>query len=988
MEIELRINGVIESLDAAPNETLLSLLRREGYSSVKHGCETGECGACTVLVDGVPRPGCVTLAAQVGGCTLTTADSVNMTDLLQPLQSAFVDVGAVQCGFCTPGMILSASALLKRTLAPTADEARNALSGNLCRCTGYEKPVQAVLRAAAVLRGEQVAEPEYLTSSVAGDQLEPDEQSTSVLSAVSAHVTREQGSSGTAVSTKKGSEDTTSRTEENKVQGKSIPVLQASSMVQGKTLFTADVQMRGTLYARILGSPHAAATIRSIDISRAKALPGVHAVLTYRDVPRIVFSSVEQMGMETPVEDQYSLDYSVRYAGQPVAIVAAESAEVADQALQLIDVHYEVLSAISDVRQALNPQAPRVHTEGESRGIYDATRNIAARVRSDVGDVEGGFASTDLVIENEYVLAPTQPAPLETHTVLTYLDEDEQLVVRATSQIPQHIQRTLAKVLNLPARRIHVITPHLGGSFGLRQELCGEDLCARLTLLTKRPVLLHLSRAEEFGRRGRTQHILRIKSGVKGDGTLVANQIILLADTGAYATHALVTHPFSLAHALSLYPCEHMRFVAEVLYTNLPPAAAFAESSLLQEFFALESHMDEIARRLNINEMELRRKNWISSGTPYPFPTSVGRAEFAAFVTNNALSECTRIVMEQVFDKQQREPEQKDRIRHGRGTALALSGYPTSQQVSSNTVIKLNEEGSFDIFVGLHDEGRGFATIIAQTAADVLGVSLDEVRLHTSETNTVPSSTGGENALMHSASTNAVVRAAERMREQIVETAARMLRISSEDLRLVNGDVQTSDGQKVTVAQVAAHALYKEQHQLLATASQRVQSLPAAVAASGAEVEVDMETGAVRVLRLVVAAETGNLSNPMLTEGWIEGGVAQGLGIALSEELLYDAKGILQTTSFQNYHIPVAADIPEIQVHQVGMNERGELTPKAAAVATMYTVAPAIANAVTDALGARVKRLPLTPERVLGVIHAQAQAKSQPQTQVQEVKNK
>src|SRR6266700_1596262 len=413
MELELRINGMIKSLDVASNESLMTVLRQEGYYSVKHGCETGACGACTVLVDGMPRPSCVTLAAQVGGGTLTTVESLGSARKLHPLQEAFIDTGAIQCGFCTPGMVLSAHALLKRNPNPTEDEIRDALSGNLCRCTGYVKPIQAIQRAAAILRGEKMA-PISLPDS--GGNFQPWDPGRSPLE-FAEHEANRQGddSDSTGVST------------DLNIVGKAERKVDAVKLVTGKPAFVDDIELRGLLHGRLLTSPHAHAIIRTIDVSRARALPGVHAVLTYKDVPRIPYTTAGQSWPEPGPHDQYCLDYRVRFVGDRVAAIAAATPEIAEQALKLIDVEYETLPALFDPRKAMELDAPRLHPEPESYHIHDASRNIAAHLQAEVGDVERGFAESDLVVEGEYIVPQVQQTRIENHIVITYWDEDDRL---------------------------------------------------------------------------------------------------------------------------------------------------------------------------------------------------------------------------------------------------------------------------------------------------------------------------------------------------------------------------------------------------------------------------------------------------------------------------------------------------------------------------------------------------------------------------------
>ncbi len=955
MELELRVNGVVESLDVAPGEVLLTMLRRNGYCSVKQGCETGECGACTVLVDGTSRPSCIMLAAQAGGCTLTTVEGLGSARNLHPLQQAFVDEGAVQCGFCTPGMLLSSSALLERNPNPTEDEVRDALSGNLCRCTGYAKPVQAVLRAAAVLRGETVAPLEY---AVANGSEGRDSGTTGGMRAI--------GANGVSSTTAKQRAVTASTTPtQAQIVGKSVHNVDAVKLTTGRAAFADDVAIHGMIYGRILTSPYAHAVIRSIDVSEAKALPGVHAVLTYEDVQRVPYASG---GMSGP-QDRYSLDYIVRYVGDRVAAVAAETSELAEQAIKLIKVEYDVLPAILDPRQALEANAPRLHPESESRNIYDAERNIAARVHSDTGDVERGFTESDVIVEGEYLVPITQQAPIENHTVITYFDENEFLVVRTSTQAPHLVRRTLAPILGLPARRIHVEQPNVGSGPGVKQGVVLEDICALLTLASNRPVRLAHSRADEFRSSVQQQHIVRMKTGVKRDGTLIANQMVILASTGAYGTHPLTTTSSATPSALPLYPCPHTRFVAEVLYTNLPPSSTFFGSS--PEFFALECHMDEIARRLGIDVIELRRKNWIKAGDTYPFMQAAGRNN-GAVIESSGLPECVEAVEAVLQWNEKRGKSGRDRFRRGVGIALSLYGNPVGDTDISGATIKLNEDGSFDVFVGVADDTS--KTLLTQIAAEVLNVPMEDILLHTSGTDTIPFNTVTSAADTLYSAGGAVKKAAEQVRRQLLTSAGRMLSMLPEALKIHDGVITTSslNDQRLTIGQMASHLLAGEGRHIIATASWKERQIPTSFAAQGVEVEVDTDTGIVRVLKIVTAVDAGQLINPLIAESQVQGNVAYALGAGVSEELLYDQKGQLLSTNLSDYRIYNAPDMPEMQTYLIETkNASGPFGAKSVSEVSLSGVAPAIANAVVDALRVRIQQLPMTPERVLRAIHTQ-----------------
>src|SRR6266581_417273 len=968
MELELRINGMIKSLDVAPNESLMTVLRQEGYYSVKHGCETGECGACTVLVDGMPRPGCVTLAAQVGGCTLTTVESLGSARKLHPLQEAFIDTGAIQCGFCTPGMVLSAYALLKRNPNPTEDEIRDALSGNLCRCTGYVKPIQAIQRAAAILRGEKMA-PISLPDS--GGNFQPwdpgrsplefaeheanrqgDDSDSTGVSGENDQSSQDDGSSGGGTATLVGTRVST----DLNIVGKAERKVDAVKLVTGKPAFVDDIELRGLLHGRLLTSPHAHAIIRNIDVSRARALPGVHAVLTYKDVPRIPYTTAGQSWPEPGPHDQYCLDYRVRFVGDRVAAVAAETPEIAEQALKLIQVDYEVLPALLDPRKAMDSDAPCLHPEPESYRIYDASRNIAAHLHTEVGDVERGFAESDLIVEGEYIVPQVQQTPIENHIVITYRDEDDRLVVRTSTQVPYHVRRIIAPLIGLPPRRIRVIKPRIGGGFGVKQEVLIEDICALLTIATDRPVKLEYTRAEEF-RSSRSRHpqIIHMKTGVKRDGTMIANSMTLLANTGAYGTHALTVQSNTGSKPLPMYPCSNIRFEADVVYTNLPPAGAFRGYGVPQGFFALESHMDEIARQLGMDALELRRKNWIKVGDENPLAKALGEGKegYTQVIESCGLPQCLQLVEERLGWKEKRGTGGNGRFRRGVGVALAMHGTAIPGLDMGGASIKLNDEGSFNILVGATDIGTGSDTVIAQIAAEVLGVHVEDIIMHSSDTDFTPFDTGAYASSTTYISGGATKKAAEQVRSQILEVASHMLNANPEKLTIKDRIITSPNGQTVT------------------TASWMSYESPPPFAAQGVEVEVDTETGVVRVLNAISAVDAGRVINPITAEGQIEGGVTQALGYGVCEEMVYDERGALLTTNLSDYRIYSASDMPKMETYIVETSDPfGPFGAKAIAEIPIDGMAPAVANAVADALGIRIHQIPLTPERVLRAIHA------------------
>jgi putative selenate reductase molybdopterin-binding subunit len=980
MNITLRINGIEHIIDAPASTTLLAALRGLGFHGVKFGDEHGLSGADTVLLNGKPVNAGSMLAAQAEGHSIATIEALGehpeqgwrKTDGLHPLQRAFVESGAIQCGYCTPAQILAAKSLLEKNSNPTEAEVREAISGVLCRCTGYLKPVQAVLKAAAEMRGDEPIDISSINwdfgtpppNSPASDA--PASSPTSVLVRPKVVVTPESQTWQTV--------------------GKPEIKVDAIKLVQGKPAFAGDFESRGMLHAKVLHSPHAHARIKKIDTSKAKELDGVAAVLTWQDIPRVVYSTAGQSDPIPGPLDSFSLDHKVRFVGDRVAFVAAETPEIAEKALTLIEVEYEMLPAILDSREALDNPV-KIHDEPEYVNFADSNpdKNLAAHIRIDIGDVEKGFAEADEIFEAEYEVPKVQQAHIEPHVAVTYWDEDDRLVIRTSTQVPFHVRRMLAPVLGLPVKRIRVIKPRIGGGFGGKQEVLMEDVPAHLTIATKRPVIYEYTREEEFIA-ARSRHPMRIKmkTGVKKDGTITANSMYALSDTGAYGCHALTVTGNTGHKSMALYVGDgeyrkspNIRFYADVVYTNTPPAGAFRGYGVPQGYWPLDRHLEKIARKMGFDPIDFRLKNTIRPGEYHPFSTAwnEGREPRPEIIHTVGLEQCVAqgkaaIGWDQKFGNEEWRVGQVANLPHKRkgiGVAMVMQGTAIPYLDMGGASIKMNDDGSFNLLVGATDLGTGSDTVLAQMAAEVLGVPIEDIICYSSDTDFTPFDKGAYASSTTYISGTAATKAAQICAERIKIRAAKMLGVDDPNsIKLRDRQAHAPNGETVSLAEVALDTLHKSnQEQIMGVASYVSPVSPPPFAAQFAEVTVDTETGQVTVDKLVMAVDSGVIVNPLTASGQIEGGMTQALGYAVCEEMRYDEKGNAIERDFDRYHIFRADEMPELETIFVETFEPSHpFGVKAVAEIPMDGVAPAVGNAILDAIGVDVDEIPVTPEKV------------------------
>ncbi len=947
MKVTFTVNGNALSLDVEPGEVLLDTLRAHGYMGVKSGCRSGNCGTCTVLLDERPVPSCTVLTARVDGRAVTTIEGLGDPEHPHPVQEEFLARGSAQCAYCMQGMMLSAKALLDENPHPTETEIREGLTGNLCRCTGYVKAVEAVEALAAGSRMSRAP------STAAG------------------------GAASDTGGTGEGDE-------ENTAVGRRVTKVEGLGLLTGRARYTDDFVRPGMLHGRIKGSPHAHARIRSIDTSRAEALPGVACVLTHRDVPRVPFSTAGQNCPEPSPYDAVMLDTKVRYVGDRVAVVAAESPELAKRACDLIEVEYEVLPAVLDPADAMKPGAPVIHDEPDSVNIGDAARNVAGVVEAEVGSVEQGLAEADRVFDETYEVQYVQGTPTEPHITMTYLDEKDRLVVVTSTQVPFHARRIVARVNEIPLHRVRVIKPRIGGAFGAKQEIVLEDVCAALTLRTRRPVKMRLDRGEELAA-SRTRHPqrIRMRTGVRSDGTLTAIEMTSLVNTGAYGSHSTTVPSNTGSKTLPLYRAPNLRFRADSVYTNLPIAGALRGYGAPQGFFALETHIEEIALALGRDPIEFRLSNAIREGDADPIAEHLGegKAGFRRIIRTNGLAECWRRVSEasswvawhaDLPEGRTWSQGSRPYLRRAMGASFAMHGSGIPGDDMGAATVRANEDGSFHLLIGATDLGTGSDTILSQMVAEVLGVTTDKVVVYSSDTDKTPFDVGAYASSTTYITGHAVIRAAEQVRDRLLYHAARMMGEDIAGLTCARGEVRSASGKGLPLADVAAEAMYgAEKEHITCSASNMTFDCPPPFAAACADVEVDVETGRVDVLGFTCAIDLGRAINPTFSEGQIQGGVAMGLGYALSEEMRFDERGRMTNANLLDYKIFSSVDTPRINAILVRTDEpTGPFGAKSVSEIPVDVVAPAIGNAVYYATGARLRSTPFTPERVLAAIRS------------------
>jgi len=914
----IEINGTPAAESPRPGQCLRTFLREQGNLGVKKGCDGGDCGACTVHVDGTPVHSCIYPAVRAEGHSVTTIEGLPASagcaeGELHPVQEQFLENQGFQCGFCTAGMMMTAA---------TFDEEQKAnlprsLKGNLCRCTGYRSIADAVCG----------------TGGHSGER------------------SGQQGSGQL---------------------GDNVPAPAGHAVVTGTARYTLDVppeQLPGLLHLKLLRSPHAHARIVSIDTAAALRVPGVVAVFTHEDAPAQLFSTAQHELYTDDPDDTRVLDDVVRFIGQRVAAVVADSVAAAEAGARAVEVEYELLDAVFTPADALKPGAPAVHGEkdGEASRISRPLENVVAEVHSELGDMAAGFAAADVIHEKTYRTQRVQHVAMETHSSIAWLDDEDRLVVRSSSQVPFLVKRTLARVFELPEDRVRVVAGRVGGGFGSKQEVLTEDLVALAALKLRRPVQVEFTRTEQFtATTTRHPFTIKLKAGANREGLLTALQLDVVTNTGAYGNHAPGVMFHGCGESLAVYKCANKKVDARAVYTNTVPAGAFRGYGLSQVIFAIESAIDELAEGIGMDPLDFRLRNMVRPGDDMlsiqPEP------EEDVHYGSYGLEQCIQLVRDALERGGERYrnaglddlgPEWVT----GTGSALSMIDTVPPRGHYAHTRLRLLPDGTYDAAVGTAEFGNGTTTVHAQLVATALGTRATEVAVRQSDTDLVEHDTGAFGSAGTVVAGQATLLAAQELARRIRTVASTLSDVPEADCVLDGGAV-VCGGRSLPLGEVyrAAHRAGVE-----LSAEGRWGGTPRSVAFNvhGFRVAVNTGTGELRILQSVQAADAGVVVNPRQCRGQIEGGIAQAIGVALYEEVKVDDAGRVTTDILRQYHIPSFADVPRSEVYFASTNdELGPLGAKSMSESPFNPVAPALANAIRNATGVRFAELPIARDKI------------------------
>lgn len=942
--LSLTVNGQPVSLAPIPGESLADLLRhRLLLTGTKIACNESECGSCTVLVDGEPMLSCMYPAARAQGKEILTIEGLaahspevqgsSTDERLHPLQRAFIEQGAVQCGFCIPGQIMTAYALLLRNPAPTRPEIRFALKDTLCRCAGYPSIENAILSAATALRTGQLVEHAQVADSVHPHNL----------------------------------------------VGRSHIRPDAVEKVNGKAIFTDDLVFPGMLYAKVRRAmvPHAFLTGLAVD--KARALPGVVAVLTADDLP-----AERNHGLvvyDWPV--MVGIGERIRYVGDALALVAGQTQEIADHAAELIEANFDPQPVISDPVQARRDDVPQIHQSG----------NLLKHIKVRKGNVEQGFAESEVVLEHTFHTPITEHAFLEPECSIAVPTPDGRMEIYVGSQIPYQDRTQVARVLGWPEERIRIIGQLMGGGFGGKEDIAGQIHAALLAHKTGLPVKVLFDRHESMlvhPKRHATQ--IRVRVGATRDGFLRAVETELYGDTGAYASLGDKVMTRATTHSAGPYEVPHVRADCYAMYTNNPPAGAFRGFGVTQSAFAVESMIDMLAEKLSLDPIDLRRKNALRVGsvtnTGQALRESVGLIEcidrVAGEMSRIASTECG-LGSDAVFSPHIH--GESPHLVHAWGYAAGYknTGLGGGALDKAGAEVELFDDGTLQVRSSSAEMGQGLVAVMQMIVAEELSVAADQVRVLVMDTDLTPDGGPTTASRQTYVTGNASRYAAQALRQAISVALAEKYDVPPAQIRFTGGHVQ-ANGHSLTFADVAREMKAVGQRPRALFEYEAPETRPLGMggdmhfafsfAAQAAEVEVNTRTGEVRVLKVIAANDVGAAVNPLGLQGQVEGGILMGIGNCLTEEFVVE-KGRIVTDHLARYRIPGIMLTPEItSIIVEHPTADGPYGAKGVGEICTIPTTPAITNAIYHAVGVRVDRLPVDQEMIARALWERQEADS------------
>lgn len=921
--LQLTVNGKVYQTLVEPHETLAKVLRdRIHLTGTKLGCEQASCGACTVFVDGKVVQSCITPALRVNGSYITTIEGIADQGKLHRLQEKFVEKGAIQCGYCTPGMIMTALELLEENPKPTTDEIKEAISGNLCRCTGYKKIIEAV---------EAYA-------------MEP-----TVSNSASSLPTGEQDGA------------------KFKMVGQGRPYIEAAKKAQGKADYADDIQTKNALHCKFLRSTYAHARILSIDTAKAEALPGVRKVVTGKALP-ITFGVLPISQDETAMAIE-----KVRYIGEIVAAVAADTEQIAARACDLIEVRYEPIRPFFDMEEATEDvgEDERIHTHGK----FNNNTHKKAELR--FGDQQEGLSKAEHRVKVDFDFQGINHGFTEPHAATAWWDENGLTIITAT-QVPHYLHRFLAKVMEVPMSRVRVIKPYVGGGFGGKSDpFPHEMIISHLSRIVGQPVRVRFTREEVFlTNHGRHPTKMNMELGVNADGTFKALDADIIIDGGAYGSFGVVTTYYNGVLLQAPYKIDNFGFRTRRVYTNKPQCGAMRGHGAVNSRFAVETLIDRLAEQIGMDPCEMRLKNFLDGDT-----LTVGQYR----ITSNGSEQSLRKVMElsDWKNKFKKLPEG-----HGYGVACGFfisgSALPIHWNKYPQSVVhlKVDMDGRVLITSGASDIGQGSDTMLAIIVAEVLGLSMDNIFVVAADTTLTPIDLGSYSSRVTFMAGNAAKQAAEKLRDTVLDAVAKVNEVERSELNMENERVFSNDGKLDLTWVEAVENATRRVGALTTSGSYNSPKLGGDFKGAGAglspsfsfgavvvEVRVDQETGHVKLENIWGAHDAGKAINPLAVEGQLEGSWHMGMGQAVSEQMKF-YNGLLVNGNLVDYKIPTSKDTPPIHTNIIEtIDPEGPFGAKECGEGAIHPVIPAIANAVYDAVGVRITSLPMTSEVVLNALN-------------------